>query len=75
MRKVEVTTKIHTTPEQVIKAFTEFGMLKNWWGVERALVDTKTGGVYTLTWSIPKKGFGYVSTGIVKSYQKPFFEI
>jgi len=32
MRKVKVTTIIQTTPKQVIKAFTEPGMLKNWWG-------------------------------------------
>lgn len=69
MRKVEVFTKIRTTPEQVIKAFTDYEMLRDWWGVARVLIDNRPGGLYTLTWNVSEKGFGYVSTGIIKSYQ------
>ena len=68
MRKVEVTTGIQTTPEKVIAAFVEFDMLRQWWLVERALIQKNRGGAYTLAWNISDKGIGYVATGIVKEY-------
>lgn len=70
MRNVEVRIKIKTSPEQVIKAFTDPKMLKDWWQVEKTLIQKKVGGLYTLTWQVTKQGFGYVSSGIIKSYQK-----
>ena len=69
MRKVEATVCIHTTPENIISAFTDPNMLQDWWGVERTLIETKPGGVYTLAWQISDKGFGYVSSGTIKAYQ------
>ena len=69
MRKVETTRDIHTSPERVISAFTGPAMLWDWWGVERTLIDKKVGDIYRLTWNISDKGFGYVSTGIIKSYR------
>lgn len=69
MRKVEVTTTIQTTPEKIISAFTEPEMLKDWWNVERTLIDKKPGGVYVLAWNISEKGFGFVSSGIIKEYK------
>ncbi|MCB0610795.1 MAG: SRPBCC domain-containing protein [Lewinellaceae bacterium] len=68
MKKVEVRTHIRATPEKVIRAFTDPRMLAAWWGVERALVEERPGGAYTLAWSISDKGFGYVTTGIVAEY-------
>ena len=68
MRKVEVRTLIRTTPARIIAAFTEPAMLGEWWQVERVLVDKRPGGLYTLAWNISDEGFGFVSTGIVKSY-------
>ena len=68
MRKVEVTTVIRTTPEKVISAFIKPAMLKGWWGVERTLIEAKPGGLYTLAWNINDKGFGFVSTGMIKTY-------
>lgn len=68
MQKVEVTTQIKTTPATVISAFTNVEMLKEWWGVERALIEIKEGGIYTLAWNISSSGFGYVSTGRINTH-------
>ncbi len=69
MRKVEVTIDIDTTPESILHAFTDNGMLHDWWKVERTLIEKWSGGMYTLAWNISDKGFGYVSTGIIKHYE------
>ena len=68
MRKVEVTSVIKTDPQKIIAAFTEPEMLREWWGVERSLIEKKEGGIYTLAWSISNNGFGYVSTGVISEY-------
>lgn len=69
MRKVEVKTEIHASPETIISAFTDSDMLRDWWGVERTLIDKRPGGLYTLAWNISNKGLGFVSTGTIKEYQ------
>ena len=69
MRRVEVTISIQTSSEKIIAAFTEPEMLKDWWAVERMLIEKKPGGLYTLAWNISEKGFGFVSSGIIKEYQ------
>lgn len=69
MRKVEATVCIQTSPGKAISAFTNPAMLQEWWGVERTLIELRTGGVYTLAWQISDKGFGYVSSGTIKAYQ------
>jgi hypothetical protein len=43
-------------------------MLRTWWDVERTLIEKRVGGSYTLVWNITDKGFGFVSTGIIKNY-------
>ena len=68
MRKVEVTVHIQTSPEEVIRAFTDQAMLSGWWQVQRSLIEPKRGGVYTLAWNITQTGFGYVSSGVVTAY-------
>ncbi|MCB0743527.1 MAG: SRPBCC domain-containing protein [Ignavibacteriae bacterium] len=68
MRKVEVSITIKTTSERVIQAFTNPAMLGEWWGVEKALIEKKVGGLYTIAWQVTEKGMGYVSTGIIKKY-------
>ena len=45
-------------------------MLRDWWSVERSLIDKRPGGVYTLAWDISEKGFGFVTTGIIKEYKQ-----
>lgn len=44
-------------------------MLRDWWQVEKTLVEPKPGGLYTLAWAVTKKGMGYVSPGIIKTYR------
>ena len=68
MRSVESTIIIHKKPDLVLKAFTEHLHLKNWWKVERSLIELKKGGLYSLVWQIADSGMGYVSTGIVGEY-------
>lgn len=63
---VENSIEIATNPGQVIKAFTEPEMLQGWWGVERALVEKRPGGLYSLIWNISDHGMGNVKTGIVR---------
>lgn len=47
----------------------DFDMLNGWWGVEKALVEKREGGMYALVWDISESGFRYVATGIIKSYK------
>jgi uncharacterized protein YndB with AHSA1/START domain len=68
MRKVEVTIDINSSPKAIISAFTDPDKLRDWWNVEKTLINKKVGGLYTLTWSLSDKGFGYVSTGTIKEY-------
>ena len=68
MRKVEVTIQINVPPSRVIQAFTDFEMLRGWWSVERALVEKRVGGLYTLAWGISEKGFNYVTSGTIHRY-------
>ena len=76
MRKVELTISINVKAARIIAAFTEPILLNAWWGVERSLIELKTGGCYTLAWNITDKGFGFVSSGIIKSYDpNGLFEI
>ncbi len=48
MRKTVATILIDTTPETVLNAFMNFDMLNGWWGVEKALVEKRKGGMYVL---------------------------
>ena len=68
MRKVEVVLTIQSSAEAVIEAFLDGEQLKKWWGVERALLERRNGGIYAVAWQISANGFGYVSTGTVKEY-------
>jgi len=68
MRTVKSTIVINKNPDVVLKAFTDPVHLKNWWGVERSLIELKKGGLYSLVWQIGDQGMGYVSTGIVGEY-------
>ncbi|WP_258103239.1 SRPBCC domain-containing protein [Marinoscillum sp. MHG1-6] len=67
-KKVEVNIEIDTTPERVIEAFMDAQMLKEWWEVEKCLIQKKVGGIYTLAWNITESGMAFVSTGIIKNY-------
>ena len=62
MKKVEVIIDIDVKAEKAIQAFTDLNMLRDWWNVERALLEKFNGGIYVLTWNITVKGFGFIST-------------
>ena len=68
VKKVEVNIQISTTPENVIKAFTDPAMLKDWWGVEKILIQKKDGGLYTIAWNVGEGGIGFVSSGVINKY-------
>jgi len=57
MRKVEATINIDCPSATVFSAFIEPLQLKKWWSVERCLIETKQGGIYSLTWNINNRGF------------------
>jgi len=69
MRKVEATINIGSSSATVFNAFIEPLQLKKWWGVDRCLIETKQGGIYSLTWNINNQGFQYISTGVITVYQ------
>ncbi|WP_158542124.1 SRPBCC family protein [Pedobacter chinensis] len=68
MKKVEVIENIKASTDIIISAFTDTKMLKDWWGVERTLIEKKVGGLYTLAWNISDKAIGFISTGIISNY-------
>ncbi|MEM7486095.1 MAG: SRPBCC domain-containing protein [Bacteroidota bacterium] len=67
-RKVEASLVIKGRAEKIIQAFTDIELLKDWWNVEKCLINKITGGIYTLVWGISDDGFQYVSTGIIEQY-------
>ena len=69
MRKVEAAINIDCPSATVFSAFIEPLQLKKWWSVERCLIETKQGGIYSLTWNINSQGFQYISTGVITVYQ------
>jgi uncharacterized protein YndB with AHSA1/START domain len=68
-RSVQASIRIRTTPQRVLDSFLQLELLRVWWGVERALIEPRSGGVYSLAWDISKAGFKYISSGIIASYQ------
>jgi|SRR6185369_15676485 len=65
MRKVEAAVEINCSAAQIFDAFIQPSLLKQWWKVDRWLIEPKQGGVYSLAWNVSKEGFQYVSTGII----------
>ena len=56
-------------PNLCIAAFTEPAHLSAWWGVSKSLVELKSGGIYSLAWLHDEFSFGYISSGLVRSYR------
>ena len=69
MRKVEATIDIAAPPDTVTRAFMDEQMLRDWWQAERTLIEPRPGGLYTLVWNIAPTGFGFVSSGLIKTYE------
>lgn len=68
MTKIEATITIQAKPETIISAFTNVNMLKAWWFVDKAFIDTEVDGIYALTWEVSNKGFRYLTVGTIKTY-------
>ena len=67
MRAVETKINIRTTPEAALQAFLQLNALKDWWHVERGLVEPRVGGVWAFAWERSEQGFKYVITGRITS--------
>lgn len=67
-RHIESSVHIHASPQKVLNAFVDPVYLKDWWGVERSLIELRSGGMYSLAWEITDRGIGFVSTGVVAEY-------
>jgi uncharacterized protein YndB with AHSA1/START domain len=70
MRAVETVIGINISPKLFIDAFIDQHQLAEWWGVERALIEPRSGGMYGLAWNISDQGFGYISSGIIHEYEQ-----
>jgi uncharacterized protein YndB with AHSA1/START domain len=69
MRQVEATIAVRAAPQSAVWAFTDVGAMRQWWGVERGLVEARVGGVWALTWKRSDQGFKYVVTGRVATLE------
>ena len=70
MRKVENSISINVKPEKIFAAFLDPKMLRDWWGVEKTLIEAREGGNYALVWGVSESGFGYVTTGRIETFEE-----
>jgi uncharacterized protein YndB with AHSA1/START domain len=68
MRSVIASIDLIQKSHKILSAFTDPEHLKGWWGVERSLIELKTGGIYHLAWQVSNNGFRFVSTSKIKQY-------
>jgi uncharacterized protein YndB with AHSA1/START domain len=69
MKSVTAEVTLSVAASRALDLFTEPADLRGWWGVERALVEKREGGPYTLAWGLSDAGIKYVSSGIVRAYR------
>jgi uncharacterized protein YndB with AHSA1/START domain len=67
MREVRAEIEVAAAPQAVLSAFTEVDAMREWWGVDRGLVEHRVGGVWALTWEVTEKGFRYAQTGVIQA--------
>lgn len=70
MRKVENSIAINVKPSKIFASFLDPKMLRDWWGVERTMIEAKKGGNYALVWGVTKSGFSYITTGVISAYEE-----
>lgn len=70
MKKIEVRITMRAEPRQIIRAFTDSEVLKDWWEVERSLIDLYVGQPYILVWLIGDQGFKHVTSGVIDAYDR-----
>lgn len=66
-RKVSTSIQISAGAERALRAFLDPELMKQWWGVERALVEERKGGPWALAWGASEHGYHYVVSGTIKS--------
>lgn len=66
-RRVSRSIQIQASAARVLEAFLEPKLLEQWWGVARARVEPRRGGVWAAAWGEPGQGYRYVVSGVVKS--------
>lgn len=69
MRAVETKIKVAASPEAAVRAFLDLQAMKQWWHVERGLVQAYERGVWALAWERSEHGFKYVITGRIASLE------
>jgi len=67
---VESEIRIRANVTQILEALLNLDHLKNWWGVDGALIQRKDGGIYTLTWLKSEQGIKFISTGRIRLLDK-----
>lgn len=60
LREVELNVFIHVKAAMIIGTITDPVLLNEWWGVQKSLIEPKTGGCFTLAWNVTDNGFGFV---------------
>ncbi len=68
MRTVEASIRTSASPQDVLAAFLGIEHLKNWWGVDRCLIQVREGGIWACAWERSEAGFRYAGTGIIARY-------
>ncbi len=66
-RKVSTSIQVSAGSERALRAFLDPALMKQWWGVERALVEERKDGPWALAWGASEHGYHYVVSGIIKS--------
>lgn len=61
--------EIGCSPAMILSAFYDPEHLKGWWGVEKSLIELRTGGVFTLAWDYSEAGVKYVSSGLISNFK------
>lgn len=69
-RFIQSEIRINAAKEEILNAFLDPLHLANWWGVNKAYVEKKDGGLYTLAWMPTGQGYKFVSTGQINTYSK-----
>jgi len=68
MREVRAEIRINAPADRCLQGFINVETMRQWWGVDRGLVEPKPGGMWALAWERSEHGFRYVSTGRIKAY-------
>ncbi len=69
MKAIFSELSINAPAKKVVAAFLDIRAMREWWGIERGLVEPRSGGVWALTWDRSESGFRYINTAIVAAYR------